>query len=118
VSNGTVCYLEIPAADLDASAGFYQRVFGWSLRGHADTGRPAFDTPGGVSGQFVLNRPPSRDAGVVTYVMVEDMDITIEAVVANGGEVVQPPFDTGGGAPAATFRDPFGNLFGLYQERR
>jgi hypothetical protein len=40
--HGKVCYLQIPAADVDTSAQFYQEVFGWSLRRHED-GKVAFD---------------------------------------------------------------------------
>jgi hypothetical protein len=40
----------------------------------------------------------------------------IDAVVANGGTIVQP---IGGDAPEITarFADPAGNVLGLYQER-
>jgi predicted enzyme related to lactoylglutathione lyase len=40
---------------------------------------------------------------------------TIEVVVANGGEIVQP---IGADAPEITarFRDPAGNVIGLYQQ--
>jgi len=40
---------------------------------------------------------------------------TLDAIVANGGEVVRP---IGADAPEITarFRDPAGNVIGLYQE--
>jgi len=47
--------------------------------------------------------------------MVDSVSATIDAVIANGGELVQP---IGADAPEITarFRDPAGNLIGLYQE--
>jgi predicted enzyme related to lactoylglutathione lyase len=47
--------------------------------------------------------------------MVDNVAATIDAVVAHGGVLVQP---IGGDAPEITarFRDPAGNLIGLYQE--
>jgi len=41
---------------------------------------------------------------------------TLDAILANGGEIVQP---NGGDAPEITarFRDPGGNVIGLYQQR-
>jgi predicted enzyme related to lactoylglutathione lyase len=44
------------------------------------------------------------------------MNATLAAVVAHGGEIVQP---VGMDAPEVTarFRDPGGNVIGLYQER-
>ncbi|HEX4439566.1 MAG TPA: VOC family protein [Thermoanaerobaculia bacterium] len=114
-ANGKICYLEIPATDVERSARFYGSVFGWKMRRRGD-GATAFDDPIEVSGSFVTGRPPSRDAGLLTYVMVADIAATIELIVANGGEIVQPPVL---GAPdaLARFRDPAGNLVGLYQEK-
>ena len=47
--------------------------------------------------------------------MVDSVEATADAVVANGGEIVQP---IGADAPEITarFRDPAGNVIGLYQE--
>jgi predicted enzyme related to lactoylglutathione lyase len=47
--------------------------------------------------------------------MVDDVNVAIDAIVANGGEIVQP---VGADAPEITarFRDPGGNVLGLYQQ--
>jgi predicted enzyme related to lactoylglutathione lyase len=47
--------------------------------------------------------------------MVDSAALTIEAIVAHGGEIVQP---IGADAPEITarFRDLAGNVFGLYQQ--
>ena len=61
--NGKVCYIEIPALDVDRSAAFYQEVFGWNVRQRGD-GHTAFDdTTGEVSGTWVLGRPPAEQPG-------------------------------------------------------
>jgi predicted enzyme related to lactoylglutathione lyase len=51
----------------------------------------------------------------MVYIMVDSVAAAVEAVVANGGEIVQP---VGADAPEITarFRDPGGNVIGLYQE--
>ena len=114
-ANGKICYVEIPATDVEASAAFYEAVFSWRLRTRGD-GATAFDeTIGEVSGTWVTGRPPASDPGLLLYVMVDDAEATVEAIVAHGGEVVQP---IGGDAPEITarFRDPGGNVIGIYQE--
>ncbi|MBI1797007.1 MAG: VOC family protein [Candidatus Eisenbacteria bacterium] len=114
--HGKVCYIELPAADVARAAEFYGRVFGWKTRRRGD-GAIAFDDGvGEVSGSRVTGRPPSREAGLLVYVMVDDVAATVDAVVAAGGEIVQP---IGVDAPEITarFRDPTGNLIGLYQDR-
>jgi hypothetical protein len=47
--------------------------------------------------------------------MVDNVAATVSAVAANGGEIVQP---IGVDAPEVTarFRDPAGNVIGLYQD--
>ena len=42
LSNGKVCYIEIPAIDINTSASFYNAVFGWRIRQRGD-GHLAFD---------------------------------------------------------------------------
>jgi len=115
LSNGKICYLEIPAIDVRKSVAFYESVFGWHIRRRGD-GSTAFDDGvGEVSGTWVTGRPPSTELGMLVYIMVDSVATTIEAVLANGGEIVQP---MGVDAPEITarFRDPAGNIFGLYQE--
>ncbi len=114
-ANGKICYVEIPAVEVGRSAEFYARVFGWELRRRGDGATAFNDSTGEVSGTWVTGRPPSAQPGLLFYVMVDDVAATLEAVVAGGGEVVQP---VGGDAPEITarFRDPGGNVIGLYQE--
>jgi len=114
-ANGKICYVEIPSEDIDVSVKFYTSVFGWETRTRGD-GAVAFDDAvGQVSGTWVTGRKPSPDVGVLTYIMVDDIDATIEAITANGGKIVQP---VGADAPEITarFTDPAGNIFGLYRE--
>jgi len=112
--NGTICYIEMAAHDEEVSAAFYKAVFGWNIRKRGD-GVTAFDDGvGEVSGAWVTGRKPATSVGLLVYIMVEDMKKTIEAVVANGGTIVQP---VGMDAPEITarFSDPAGNIIGLYQ---
>ena len=115
LANGKICYVEIPATDIPRSVRFYESVFGWSIRLRGN-GQAAFDDGAGqVSGTWVTNRPPSREAGLLLYIMVDSVAAAIDAVIANGGELVQP---IGADAPEITarFRDPAGNIIGLYQQ--
>jgi uncharacterized protein len=114
-ASGKICYLEIPATDIARSADFYQRVFGWNIRRRGD-GSTAFDDAlGEVSGAWVLGRPPASQPGLLLYVMVDSVAATVDSVIANGGEIVQP---IGADVPEITarFRDPAGNVIGLYQQ--
>ena len=115
LANGKICYLEIPAADVARSAAFYEAVFGWGTRRRGDGALAFDDAVGEVSGTWVTGRPPSPQPGLLVYVMMDSVADTLDAVVANGGEVVQP---IGADAPEITarIRDPAGNVIGLYQQ--
>jgi uncharacterized protein len=113
--HGTVVYLEIPTSDVEGSAQFYGRVFGWRVRTRSD-GELAFDdATGNVSGSWRLGRPPQPEPGVLVYINVEDVTASIAEVEAAGGRITQ---GLGGdpGELTARFRDPYGNLLALYQE--
>jgi predicted enzyme related to lactoylglutathione lyase len=113
LKHGKICHVELPAVDLEVSATFYQRVFGWPIRRRG--GPITFDdSVGEVSGHWVPDRPPT-EPGVLVYIWVDDIAAAIERAVAEGGELVQPV----GGDPGeltARVRDPGGTIIGLYQE--
>jgi predicted enzyme related to lactoylglutathione lyase len=117
--NGKICYIEIPAADIQRSADFYATVFGWSVRVRGDGSTAFDDTTGAVSGAWVLGRTPATLPGAIVYVMVDSIEKTVAAIVAEGGSIETPQTSHGkGGESHATFRDPAGNVFGIYQEPR
>lgn len=113
--NGKICYLEIPAADVNISASFYKEVFGWHIRERGD-GNIAFDDGvGEVSGTWVLGRKPLSEPGIIISIMVDDAKATVDSIVAHGGIITQ---ELGKDAPEITahFSDPAGNILGIYQE--
>jgi predicted enzyme related to lactoylglutathione lyase len=113
--NGKICYVEIPATDIARSADFYKRVFGWHTRRRGNGSVSFDDTVGEVSGAWVLGRAPTSAPGLLVHIMVDNVAATLDAIVASGGEIAQP---IGADAPEITarFRDPAGNLIGLYQQ--
>jgi len=111
---GGVTYLRIPAPDPPAVAAFYGDVFGWTIRG--DPEHPSFDdATGHLIGHFVPDLAVAGEAGLRPYVFVDQVDETLAAVAARGGAVVTEPYPEGD-LWVATFRDPAGNVMGLYQE--
>jgi uncharacterized protein len=115
LGHGKICYVELPANDIARSAEFYGKVFGWNIRKRGDGATAFDDTTGEVSGAWVLGRPPASAPGLLFYIMVNSVSEAIKTVIASGGEIVQP---IGVDAPEITarFRDPGGNIIGLYQE--
>jgi uncharacterized protein len=110
---GGVSYLRIPAEDPQRVAAFYVAVFGWSLRDESD--EPAFsDRTGHVIGHFVSDGRVAGSTGIRPYIYTDDLDAALERVRAEGGEVTTPPYSEGD-LRVATFRDPAGNVAGVWQ---
>jgi predicted enzyme related to lactoylglutathione lyase len=126
VAKGTLNYIQIPATDLEASARFFDEVFGWRINRYPapgptpdepQTGYIGFvDSSGNVGGEFVLERSPSREPGLLPSIHVDSIDETLAAVVEYGGEVVRPRTPIVEGSDwQGVFRDPAGNAFALYE---
>jgi predicted enzyme related to lactoylglutathione lyase len=112
--HGHVSYLEIPALDTEQSAAFYETVFGWHIRRRA-AGHSSFDDrSGALIGGWVTGRVVSREPGLLPFIYVDGIDEIVEWVVTQGGEIVKPPYPEGD-LWVATFRDPAGNVMGVWQ---
>jgi uncharacterized protein len=107
--HGQVCYLQIPARDVMKSADFYEKIFGWRI----ERPYPSFEAPG-LIGQWVDDKPPAAEGGLLAWINVESIDATLELVRASGGEVLESK-SPDGPRWLATIRDPGGNVLGLAQ---
>lgn len=112
-----ICYLELPAPDPAAAARFYEAVFAWRCRPSDMSSAPywifcAGDLEGGLDPSL-----PVGDGGALVYLQVEDIDAALAAVVTHGGAVARPRSPLGDLGSSARFRDPAGNLLGLYSRR-
>lgn len=88
-------------------------MFGWRI--DSDRDHPSFeDGTGHVIGHLRADLPVAGDAGVLPYVFVERLDETLKQVVAEGGSVATPPYPEGN-LRVAIFRDPAGNLIGIWE---
>lgn len=110
---GDVTYLRIPAPRPWDSSEFYRQVFGWKIgEGGAD---PSFsDATGHVIGHFMHDLLVVGEAGVLPYVYVDSVDVALRSVAVHGGEVAHQPYPEGD-LWVATFRDPAGNVIGVWQ---
>ena len=113
---GKICYIEISAIDISESASFYHQVFGWTVRQRNDGSIAFDDTTGGVSGTWVLGRPPTTDPGLLVFIMVASAVTTIDDIIASGGMIVQP-VNPDENEVYALFSDPAGNILGIYQQQ-
>ncbi len=122
-----VVHFEIPADDLDRARSFYGSIFGWDLQTmpmeggeytvamttpvDQDTQLPT--EPGAINGGLV-----PRDESTPTPVITIDVDAIDEALTqieASGGTTVTPRTAIPGMGAFAYFKDPEGNVLGLWE---
>lgn len=121
-----VVHFEIPVDDLDRAKSFYGSVFGWGLQTYPDmqdyTIAMTTDVdeqtrgprePGAINGG-IMKRSTDTPAPVVT-IQVGSIDTALKQVEAEGGGTVQPRTEIQGMGAFAYFRDPEGNVVGLWE---
>lgn len=115
--NNRVVHFEIPCDNPDKVMKFFKEVFGWTFQQFgteqywsAVTGDPK--TPG-IGGGIMKKRDPNQP--VVNSILVESVDEFIAKIEKAGGQIVVPkmPIPTVGWL--AYFKDPDGNIHGIYQ---
>jgi predicted enzyme related to lactoylglutathione lyase/ketosteroid isomerase-like protein len=111
---GGISYLHMPARNAREAAAFYRDVFGWNIN-NPDSDRPSFDDGTGQLSGAWMTRAISEEPGLLLYIYVERIDETIERIRARGGEIIKGP-DREGELWIARFRDPAGNVLGLWHE--
>jgi uncharacterized protein len=104
-------YVELAGGDVPASKAFYAAAFGW---GFTDYGPEyaAFEgagLDGGLAASTPIGTPP------LVILKADDLEDALARVEAAGGVVVEPIFEFPGGR-RFHFRDPAGNVLGVWAE--
>lgn len=115
--NGTPCWVDYGAADMDATKEFYSALLGWEYTG----GEPEF---GGYlsatkNGQQAAGLGPQQDPNDpprwTTYFAADDAAATAAKIREAGGTVLVEPMEVGPMGTMVIALDPQGNPFGLWQ---
>jgi len=115
---GRSVHLRIHTQDPRRTAAFYAEVFGWSLP--ADRDRHCWViTPGdeqrlGIDGTGPVDA--DADGPFLPTVHVDNLDATIQAALAAGGEVLVPRIPVPSVGWLAYLADTAGNLIGIMQD--
>src|SRR5512145_204792 len=120
MTHGAIEWIEIPARDPDASAKFYEGVFGWKIQRKPEMEEyPMFMAGEHVGGGFTKSATPMSEVGILLHISVDDIDASLAKVKQSGGSTIQEKKQI---TPEigwwAIFRDPAGNSIGLYQSAR
>jgi predicted enzyme related to lactoylglutathione lyase len=112
-----IVHFEIPADNPDRAMAFYQKALGWKYQKYdgpmeywmVSTGGDGPGIDGGLSKREFPGQGPVVVAGVAS------IDRSTTAIREAGGEEVVPRVTIPGAGYAAYFKDPEGNVFGIFE---
>lgn len=113
----TINYVELPAADLDATEAFYSGAFGWTFVDYGPEYRAFND--GSFDGGFRKSNQVSKsdeNGAALVVLYAEDLEATEAVVREHGGRICCPIFSFPGGR-RFHFLDPHGNELAVWSAR-
>lgn len=122
--SGRVVHFEIPFEDKDRAKRFYRDVFHWQVEEMPELDYVGVQT--GPTGEDGMASEPGYIGGgmtaktgnsTATVVVLDsrDIDADLARVESHGGQVLEPRAPVGDMGFAAYFRDPEGNVVGLWE---
>lgn len=115
--NNRVTHFEIPSENPQREMDFFAEVFGWTFEKFGDedywfaiTGD---ESTSGINGAITKKRDPQQP--VTNSITVFNMDKKIAAIEKAGGTIVVPKMAIPESGWLCFFKDPEGNIHGLWQ---
>jgi predicted enzyme related to lactoylglutathione lyase len=122
-----VVHFEIPADDIDRAKEFYGSIFGWQLQtmqmgdgeytivmtSPVDEQTQLPTEPGAINGGM-FRRNEQTPTPVIT-IDVDEIDQALKEIESGGGSTVTPRTPIPGMGAFAYFKDPEGNVMGLWE---
>jgi len=118
--HGVTSWVDLEQADVDAALAFYGAVLGWTFHDAAPPDAPVRYVIAQVDGLDVagIGSGGADGPGWQTYVAVDDLQTTLDAVVPAGGTVATGPTVAGEGGTWAEIVDPSGAVLRLWKPNR
>ncbi len=125
--DGEVVHFEVPAKDLKRAKAFYSKVFGWKLTDVAMEGGEPYvlavtteldekgnpTRPGSINGGMMVLEKPFTGPSVT--LKVGNITSALRDIEKNGGKTVIERTSLGPVGFVGYFRDPEGNVMGLFE---
>jgi predicted enzyme related to lactoylglutathione lyase len=105
-----VDWFEVLGADAGRSQAFYAELFGWTVPGGA-YGQVSPEGGRGIGGGIGAG---GAQRWATVYAGVADVEAALARAETLGGTRVYGPIEAGEGTRTGAFRDPAGNVFGVY----
>ncbi len=117
-THGALCWNELATPDMEASANFYSRLFGWSTESVESPGPPylVIKNRDGWSNGGIRQAASTEPCYWLVYFAVDDLEPALGRVQDLGGSSITDVMEMWDGRFAAV-QDPQGAVFALYAGR-
>ena len=107
---GKFVWFELVSRDAKKAQAFYGEVLGWKVEPFSmgDSSYDMIYAGPTMIGGYAAPKSDRQPSHWISYVSVEDVDAVVKAATANGGRVVEAPYDLPGVGRTARIADPQG----------
>ena len=109
-----IVHIEIPAADMEKAGKFYHDLFGWEIQSMPEMNYTMWDAGFGSAGGFNTVGDEFKPGDVLIYVASQDIETDLKDAEKLGGKILRPKTEIPQTGWYAVFKDPTGNMIGLY----
>jgi predicted enzyme related to lactoylglutathione lyase len=124
---GKVVHFELPADNVERAKTFYMKAFGWEINqypgmqyhmvGTTPSNQQGMPTePGAINGGMTKRQDPVKNT--VITIDVPDIEASLKNIEKLGGKTVKKKEAVADMGFTAYFKDPEGNIVGLWQSAR
>ena len=117
MGNPTI-WFEVAGKDQQALKGFYSQLFDWQITDMEAMPYATIETGNGEGIPGGIGAAPDGDSGHVTfYVRVDDIDASLAKAEQLGATVLMPKMEIPNTGWMGLFKDPTGNMVGLFTSK-
>ena len=109
-----IVHIEFSAKDREAAALFYQELFGWQVQQMPEANYATFNPGEGPGGGFSPVGENNPAGTVMVYIDTDDIEASLAKAESLGATTVYPKTEIPNTGWFAFFKDPTGNIVGLY----
>ena len=117
MSKRNVVHVEIPAANVQSAAKFYQDLLGWKIQPVPEMNYVRWEAADGSGGGFPEVNADNPAGQVLVYIDSDDIEADLKKVEKLGGKVLREKTEIPGMGWFGIFRDPTGNVLALYTSK-
>ncbi len=110
-----IVHIEFSAKDRKGLSKFYANVFGWQVEDIEQMDYTTFKAGDGLGGGFFPVTETMVPGTTIVYIGTDDVTASLKAVEKAGGTIVVPESEIPNMGKFGLFRDPQGNMVGLYK---